>query len=281
MARVIPEEVQRRLAFTGFTGNITEFIANNLCYSLVQSPQRNLSGTNLRAEVAVNASTGHVNRAGEMKHRILRRQVPCANQGVLFQGAYVAETDGTDVSASVALDASVEFGLPIGEALCKTLADNISHRSIFHGLGLLTCHEFFRKGFPAFVCAREFGRACNAHSDDSIGKLHLVPTDKLVQGAFVAAPQQDTHLLLGIAAHYGHEYPGERIPSLARSVQIADAEAVCDFLGSCEYIGKDVAVLVLETHERVYLSFFHKGLYMCSDFFDHLNSQPAGLTEAP
>lgn len=198
MSWVRTQYIQGRLDVPQFSRNISEFVLDYLCDPLVKSPERDFGWTCFGAEIAVNASAGHVDSSGEVKHGVLRGQISRPNEGVFFERAYVAETDGADVSAAVTLDTLVKLGQPVLQSIGNVFCQDTFHSGVGNGFSLFSGYEFIRKRFAALVHVCKLLGTSNPHSYDPVLTLNLIPSQEFIQGALVASSQEHSYRLFRI-----------------------------------------------------------------------------------
>jgi hypothetical protein len=114
-----------------------------------------------------------------MKCWILRREFSCENETPIFEATGFTKTHGTDISASIALDALIELTHPVIQPLVLFHPlDLLQPLALGDSLGLLSYHPFGWIGLVALTGLRQLRRTRNPYRNDPIF-IELIPLEEL------------------------------------------------------------------------------------------------------
>ena len=113
---LISENTEWRLVRMS-SGIVIKHIRNDFVHLSVKQAQRNIHGTRILAQAAVDTTAGHVNGPDQMEDRYIRWQFTWLDQIGVLQAAFLAKTDRTDIPASITFDAFLEFIHPAAQPL--------------------------------------------------------------------------------------------------------------------------------------------------------------------
>jgi hypothetical protein len=261
-------EIEGAFFIAAVTWPVIRIGCKNVGHFFVQCAQRDVRGTGFLTQSAIDAASGHVDRAGQMKDGIFRGQQSRLDEVGFFQTALLAKAHGADIAAAIAFDATIEMLHPVPEALCQGEVVDVFHRGIVgDSLRFFTDDTLIRVRLGAFAGHRQFPRTGNADRDDPFA-IQLFPLEEFDQTPFVATSHQ--HREGGFGGRLGQSNQGlvQREPDVTGFILIAQGE-FAQFLLLGEEVRLNVSVSFPQSQETLDFSFFQQLFHQLNDFFSH------------
>ncbi|EFK96528.1 hypothetical protein LDC_1445, partial [sediment metagenome] len=150
----------------------------------------------------------------QMKDGILGWQDGSLNQVGFFQGAFLAKAHRADITAAIALDATVEVFHPETEPSLGAHLINTGNRiRLVDALLLFTHLAVIGVGLAAFTGYSQLSWTRNAYWDYFFG-LELFPLEKLDQTAGVAATHEHAECGFGEGLCQADQSQVQRVPRI-------------------------------------------------------------------
>jgi hypothetical protein len=180
-----------------------------------------------------------------MKGGIGRRDFSCIDQVRLLKGAFLAKTHGADISASKALDATIELSLPELKPGVQIHSVDTSHFLAINLLSLWAIHQAVRKRFFTFTGLGQFIWTSKPDEDDLL-LLQLLPFEEFLQSPFVTSTDKHRKGILWIFDGQSDQDLIEGISGIPRLSSVAQRKRI-EFLGIAEEMRHNMAVLLSQS----------------------------------
>jgi hypothetical protein len=229
------------------TGSVAKLRFQDLAHLFVQGAQGNICWTRLLAQAAIYAPAGHMHGPSQVKSWIGWRDGPSAYQLTIFQAAFFAKANRTNVPATEAFDAFLKFLHPVGKAVLDILFLQMLYGSELAALNGLPGHVFIRIRLLAFTGLGQLLGAGDAHGHNMFS-FDLVPDKERVQAPLVASPDQDAEGLIRIGPGQTNQDLIQGVSGLTWAVQIPK-DHVFQLLRGSKQMGANMAVALDKANE--------------------------------